>query len=463
MLLRFGVSNHRSIRSYQEVQFTASRRFRGFEEALADLEVVDAKVLPVLAIYGPNASGKSNFLDAIDDMRLAILNSYTRNEVGGAIPRAPFLLDSDCIDTPTRFDCTFAMPANPKYWEHANGQGSIFEYGFTFDSRRIVDEWLWLTLRGKRASTRLIFERETSVDGDVVVKFGPSLKGENRAIQNLTRPNSLFLSAAAQGNHKQLISIYEYFRDHWETVLDGGPMDEVSLARALTDYPHQQELEQILRQADLGISGVNVAEADIDESQQAMAEEMAALMAKYSRNRQPDAEFDRQQFRDFIKTLKRVSFSHTGVDGSARAFRIQNESQGTRTLASLLVPALRALHRGGLLVIDELNTSMHTRLTRAFVSLFMRRRSNPLGAQLVFSTHDVALLNSELLRTDQIWLADKSEEGETDLSPLSDFSVRSRDNIEIAYRLGRFGGVPASDEFDVTIDLGTAGSDNDYP
>ena len=128
------------------------------------------------------------------------------------------------------------------------------------------------------------------------------------------------------------------------------------------------------------------------------------------------------------------------------------QSKGTRTLITLLIPALEALAAGSVLVVDELDTSLHPGLARAFVSLFSKPESNPHGAQLVFSTHDVTLLNSGLLRRDEIWMADKDRQGASRFVPLSDFKLRSRDDIERAYRNGRVGGVPLGNEFHIDFD-----------
>ena len=123
------------------------------------------------------------------------------------------------------------------------------------------------------------------------------------------------------------------------------------------------------------------------------------------------------------------------------------QSRGTQTLISFLIPALEALSKGSLLIIDELDTSLHPDLTRAFVSLFGKAKTNPSGAQLIFTTHDVTLLSSGLLSQDEVWISEKDNGGASHFRPLTDFKLRSRDDIERAYRNGRFGGVPASDEF----------------
>ena len=139
-------------------------------------------------------------------------------------------------------------------------------------------------------------------------------------------------------------------------------------------------------------------------------------------------------------------------EGRTRTLGYDSESKGTRTLISLLIPALEALSRGSLLVIDELDTSLHPNLAQAFVSLFNKKDSNPHGAQLVFSTHDVTLLGGGLIRQDEIWMTDKNREGVSKFTPLTDFKLRSRDDIERAYRRGRLGGVPATDDFLLAFD-----------
>lgn len=150
---------------------------------------------------------------------------------------------------------------------------------------------------------------------------------------------------------------------------------------------------------------------------------------------------------DEFKKIKRLRFVHSAEDESAARFGYSMQSKGTRTLISLLVPALNALADGSLLVIDEIDTSLHPNLARALVSLFKNKDSNPLGAQLVFSTHDVTLLSGLFLSVDEIWLTDKDRDGATRFTPMTDYKLRSRDNLERAYRHGRLGGTPSIHDF----------------
>ena len=321
--------------------------------------------VPVAALYGPNASGKSNLIDAIDDMQRAIVRSHVGSEAAEPIPCQPFLLDDESRKEPTRY--------------------------------------------------------------------------------------SLFLSAAAQNNHPQLTELHRYFRSRWTTVLQPEVNFDPALAEHLSDYNHMEKLKALLGHADLGITDIHVRDVNFDDDDLTLVRDLANLMTKHL-GRLEDVDGMRNAALNRLSSMKQLRFMHSGVDGTPRAFAYDLESKGTRTLLSLLIPALEALSAGSLLVIDELDTSLHPNLARAFISLFNKKDSNPHGAQLIFSTHDVALLDGRSMRQDEIWMTDKDDEGVSRFTPLTDFRLRSRDNIEKAYRNGRFGGVPTGGDFGVEFD-----------
>ena len=441
MLLRFGVANHRSIHDYQELLLSASRRIKR-EGLVIPVPTLKEAAVPIAAIYGPNAAGKSNLIDAMDEMRWAVVESHKDLGATARIRRSPFRLDDTAEAKPTRFDCTFTVGQ-----QGADGQGSdqpesVYEYGFEYTATEFCKEWLYRISRKERQSTQVLFERETR-DGKIRVKFGSQLPGENRTIANLTRPNSLFLSAAAQNNHPRLTDLYQYFVENWVILLEGVAMGEMYIANRLAEYEHLGRLVELVNQADIGVSGIDVKEEEFSEKDLEFAQEFTQLMAKHVEGVSSMREFLLKE----ILHRKQLRFSHATSGGRTRMLGYDSESKGTRTLLSLLIPALDALSRGSLLVIDELDTSLHPDLARAFVSLFNKEDSNPNGAQLVFSTHDVTLLGSRLIRQDEIWMTDKNREGASGFTPLTDFKLRSRDDIERAYRHGRFGGVPTADDF----------------
>ena len=443
MLLRFGIANHRSIRNYQELFFTAARRIKRKGLTMPVSTVKEAAV-PLIAIYGPNAAGKSNLIDAMDEMQRRIVGSHTRLGVTDEIPRYPFQFD-DARETPTQMDCSFTIEGPQK-----NELEFVYEYGFEFTEKEFTREWLHRIVRKTRQRTQLVFDRTTD-EGKVNVDIGTNLKGENKTIEKLTRPNSLFLSAAAQNNHPQLTPIYEYFSSQWHTILGGGAMLEPAIAERLDNYEHLDLLLRIMRQADLGIVNINVEDDKPDERTMEILKDVMQTIVK--RLDLPDeGSALRAQAMERYNQSKRLRFAHSAEGDSTRLLEYRVESQGTQILLSYLIPALEALSKGSLLVIDELDTSLHPNLSRAFISLFAKKESNPHGAQLCFSTHDVSLLSSGLLQQDEIWIAEKDRAGVTNFVSLVDFSLRSRDNIEKVYRDGRLGGVPISADFFVELE-----------
>ena len=449
MLLRFGVANHRSIRDYQELYLSASKRIKR-KGLVIPVPTLKESAVPIVALYGGNAAGKSNLIDAMDEIRRAIVQSHKSLGAADRIPRAPFRLDDTGSATPTRFALHVYCRTSGYGRTSLHAPENVYEYGFEYMDTEFRREWLYRIARKERQSTQILFERKTE-DGKVRVSFGSRLRGENRTIANLTRPNSLFLSAGAQNNHPLLTDLYRYFTERWTVILSADAMEDIVAAERLSDYEHMERLLLLVRQADVGIVDIDVEDEEVKEERAGFARDLAGVISKHLSQSDEHNQFDEAALIDDMLRSKRLRFMHTAVGERTAAFGYSTESKGTRTLVSLLIPALEALSRGSLLVIDELDTSLHPSLARAFVSLFTREDSNPHGAQLVFSTHDVALLGSGLINQDEIWMTDKSHVGETRFTPLTEFKLRSRDDIEKAYRLGRLGGVPVGDDFFVSF------------
>ncbi|MYK92326.1 MAG: ATP-binding protein [Synechococcus sp. SB0669_bin_8] len=210
------------------------------------------------------------------------------------------------------------------------------------------------------------------------------------------------------------------------------------------------KLKDILKQADFGINDVTVKEIELSETQIEMMRKMSSISSERSA-------FEDETTSSSPMHMKALGFMHSATDGEPRTLPYHLESRGTQVFLTLLLPALEALSEGSFLVIDELDTSLHPDLSRALLSLFGRKTSNPYGAQFLFSTHDVTLLDSDVLQQDEIWFTEKDSDGASRLTPLTDFKLPPPDqlkhgDIEQAYRLGRFGGVPSSREFLVELD-----------
>ncbi|WP_405842363.1 ATP/GTP-binding protein [Streptomyces sp. NBC_01518] len=362
--------------------------------------------LTVAAIYGANASGKSTVLDAFRFFREAVEESQARWLPGAVIERRPFLLDHASRREPS----TYAVDVLIDGVRHV--------YGFAVSDTEIVEEWLYVYPKGRR---RILFERR-----GLDVTFGNSLIGERAAAERVMRPNSLYLSAAAQTSHEQLSAVWRELRttavinDHRRHALTNGgeiltemyeAFEELGLARG----------DEVLAAADLGAHGVRRgAEDDSQAGGLAINAKKARPKSLYFVHRVRDEEF---------------------------LLPAEDESAGTKTWLNLVSWALLSLGSGRQVWIDEIDVSLHPLLTAKLVKLFQNPELNPLGAQLIFTTHNASLLGTmlgeEVLRRDQIWFVEKSPEtGASELFPLSDFKPRKGENFERRYLAGSYGAVP---------------------
>lgn len=407
MLIRFRVENFRSIRDEQELSLVASA-LTEHEESLVRVPQYDIDLLRAAGAYGANASGKSTVVEAIGFMQAAVRDSHIRWEPQAGVRRVPFAFDPACAEAPSMFAVDLLL------------DGVRYEYGFVADSVRVREEWLFAWPRGRRQEW---FTRD--VDRDEEFAFSRLLSGENRAISALTRPNSLFLSAAAQNNHEMLSPVHQWFADQ---LLVAGDWARGALAMLASqrcrEAGYRENVYQLLKTADLGISGLELVE---DEGGGPTMSRLFGAVAGL---------FGDGNVRD-IRLLHR-----TGA-GAEVALPFSEESAGTRTLFGLAGAIVETLASGGTLVVDELDRSLHPHLSTHIVGTFNDPAANPRNAQLIFNTHDTNLLDAGILRRDQVWFTEKSGDGATHLFPLTDFRARKQENLERGYLQGRYGAVPS--------------------
>ncbi|WP_394821135.1 ATP/GTP-binding protein [Pendulispora albinea] len=387
------------------------------EASGSDAEQRAGRVLAVAAIYGANASGKSNVLAALRFMRDAVLQSYRIWSPDGGVPRDPFAWGAHAGES-SLYEVSFLA------------EGVRYDYGFVVDDERVLEEWLHASPMGRKQTW---FEREGND-----FKFGEHLRGENRAVERLTRTNALFLSTAVQAGHEQLERIFRWFRTmHTHAVLAAPgtysfrlAMDEdvpsltIGQQRHLFDTlndaassEHMARFRELLRAADVGILDFKLQKPEDEE-----------LGARGRR---------RARFR--------ILLQHRSNDRD-RWLSLDEESHGTQQLFRLAPLILHVLRKGGVLVIDELEASFHPLLALHIVRTFNDPAKNPKNAQLIFSTHDTNLLGTTLgepsLRREQVWLTERDDEGVTKLYPLTDFKPRKAENLERGYLQGRYGAIP---------------------
>ena len=412
MLIEFRVNNFRSLRDEQVLSMVASS-----DKSLLDTHAADTglKAVPHLlrsaAVYGANASGKSNLIKALQYMRGVVVESAAL-QPGQTFDRLqPFKLDATSVSQPTEFEVTFIL------------SGVRYQYGFAMNSQRIVSEQL---LVFKAFKPQRWFERHfDAISGKDVYEFGPSLKGAKNLWEGATRANALFLAVAVQLNSEALRPVFEWFANRLVIFNEQSPLSPHFSVQMLKIEQQRKAICEFLRAADISISDIEVA------TKQAMVHTLNFDLATGKREDTAGEQ-----------AVDEVKFHHLTDHGRA-VFDLMDESSGTRNLLFLTGPILDILNKGQTLVVDELDTSLHTLLVQAIVRLFHQSLVNTGGAQLIFTTHDTSLLDAYgLFRRDQIWFVEKHPDQSSSLYPLLDFSPRKNEALERGYLQGRYGALP---------------------
>jgi energy-coupling factor transporter ATP-binding protein EcfA2 len=430
VLLNFRLSNYRSIKDEQELSLISGGRGRPRPEQDPAAEAApgwDWSVGTVVGIYGANASGKSNLLKALGFMRSAVLDSHQKWPSDGGILIPHFALDPAFRDADSLFEINVRID-NVRY-----------QYGFRVNSAAVSAEWLYAYPGSRR---QIWFERELNDDGSPAFRFGKNFTGQNRTIADLTRPNSLFLSAGVANNHQQLRPVYDWFSRHLSLV---SPDNQEERARYTTEVLEDPErapnVIDLIRRADLGISDIRIKREDASG-------EIAPRILDYLQavNVRPNRDASR------MLTVRsalgpRAEFEHRSGSGLSPALLpMDAESLGTQTLFALAATLLAAIADGDTMLVDELDASLHPQLTAEILQIFQDPVSNPRQAQLIFTTHDTSLLGVLLgdreLGREQVWFTEKRNDGSTVIYPLTDFSPRKAENLERGYLQGRYGAAP---------------------
>lgn len=412
MLIEFRVKNFRSLKDEQVLSLVASK-----DKTLQETHAVatNLKAVPILlrsaVIYGANASGKSNLVKALQYMRGVVVESATVIQPGQTFGVKPFRLDAVSAEAPTDFEVTFIL------------EGTRYQYGFSMTSQRIISEHL---LVYKAFKPQRWFERRfDSETGKDVYEFGSGLKGSKNLWEGATRPNALFLSTAVQLNSEALRPVFDWFVNRLVVSNEASPIAPQFSVQMLKSAEGRKQICNFLTAADISITDIEVVASKV--MGQAVHFDLAAGKTEVRAE-----EIEGHELR----------FSHVTDRGKA-VFDLADESSGTRNLLFLAGPVLDILHKGFTLVVDELDTSLHTLLVRELVRLFHRPEINTGGAQLIFTTHDTALLDApDLFRRDQIWFVEKESDQTSSLVGLSEFSPRKNELLERGYLMGRYGGVP---------------------
>lgn len=415
MLLEFRVRNYRSIRDEQTLSLVASN-----DQELAHTHLTQtglknaARAVRSAVVFGANASGKTTLLFALNYMRTVIEQSATSIQPGHIFNVQPFKLDETFRDEPSAFELTFML------------DGVRHQYSFEMTPQRIVSESLSVY---RTAKPTVWFSRYLREDGESYgYEFSAHLKGSRSLWQKSTRANALFLSTAAQLNSELLSPVFRKIVNGIVFFPAGTALDHGLTTSLLDTDKGQADVRRFLSAADTGISNVQV------EHRKGFRQQLVFSTAGETQVSREESEF------------ALPVFQHVAPKGSAK-FELHEESQGTQRLYGLVAPVLDILENGRTLVVDELDSSLHTLLVRRLISMFHDSSLNRNGAQLIFSTHDTSLLDHTLFRRDQIWFTEKNADQATQVYPLTDFSVRKQELWGRNYLMGRYGAVPFFSEF----------------
>lgn len=421
MIIDFSVKNFRSFREEQRISFVASNQYKDLPENLIDPKLegkgfADLRLLKGLAIYGANAAGKTNVLNALSYLAHMVKHSATLLDEGDSTGAEPFLLDERMMREPSEFILRFIVG------------GIRYHFVLVLDETRVLFESLSAFPKGKE---QVWYEREWQ---EVAREYSwkPARPTEYRRDQSrvsVTRDNALYLSTAVKFNDEQLKPIYRWFRENVQILELGGKIPSLTLRytsrRLIEDNADRERITSLLRHADIGILSASAQEVDMRRSDlpKALSDEVA---------------------NQIIKTNKRVevSLGHRGAEGKEFPLPWEHESTGTQKFFAMAGPWLAILKSGELAAVDEIESSMHPTMVVELLKLFFAEKTNSHGAQLLFTTHNPLLLDTGVLRRDQIWFADKDDEGGTHLYPLTDYNPRNTESLLRGYMSGRYGAIP---------------------
>ena len=372
----------------------------------------DIGLLKSVALYGPNGSGKSTVILALEIVKDLVTTSSS-HKPGSALPAAPYLFDESSKEKPCRFEVSFIA-------------GKVtYKYSIEIVKERVIFESL-VEMPEKKG--RLLFSREYDRKTEQYNwSWGRSLKGEKDRLANMTSQSALFISVAAQFNQEQFNPVYEWFSTNLR-IITTKDLPLLVTAQALAsegiEANDKKRVVDFLKDADFEIDDIAVSRQDVPEVEKLFPPGI------------PDKA--KSQLRDRLGGLK-VELGHHTPSGKLIRLPLEAESDGTQRLFELAPPWLLSLSAGYVVLVDELDRSLHPLLTRKLVEAFHNPQAK---AQLVFSTHDTTLLDPGLFRRDQVYLTDRTPEGSV-LYSLSDYkSVRKTESLQKGYLAGRYGAIP---------------------
>ncbi len=421
MLKTFKCKNFLSFKD--ETTFSLERQNNDDSHKESYFKLQDEELLKNTVVYGANASGKSNFTKAFVFFHNFIVTCYANalNNLDAPIITVPFLLNTKTEKAPSFFEIEIVTKEKK------------FVYGFEVSRKKILKEWLY-----QYPQKKILFERNTSEIKSNKIHF----KEATSTLEKNTGPKVLFLSLLATNNKKissevveEIKKINVYPAENRDLILDIG-------FRYYKEYPN--DVLKFIQEADFNI------EEFLFEQKEVGKDEFTNLFP--SQIPQQWIDLATTNSKKFVH--RKVSTVHTKYDekghkvGKVPFNFMTQESGGTKQMLGFAGLSTHALKEGKTLIIDELDSSLHPLLCRLLLKTFNSKKKNPKNAQLIFTTHDVSLLDNEILRRDQIFFVEKDRFGASKLYSLSDLSERKDMSYSKRYFEGRYGALPYITSFE---------------
>ncbi|WP_339367614.1 AAA family ATPase [Nodularia spumigena] len=380
---------------------------------------VDDKLtlLKSAAIYGANASGKSNLAKAISFMKWFMINSSKETQSTEEIGVEPFRLSTETETEPSLFEIVFLL------------DGKKYRYGFEATQQRVISEWLFYV--PNKRETR-IFERNFEESTEI---FNISKIFKGGGIDSKTRHNALFLSVAAQFNVEIAEKILDWLTRKLKIISGLDDISDYTVSYLAEGNDNRSDIIQLIKKLDLGIREITVKETEIRLNSLPLpedtSEELKKMIVKSGIVKAT-----------LIKTVHQ-KFDSQGNHISLELFDLyEHESEGTQKIVSIAGILVDTFKNGDVLIFDEFDARLHPLITKAIVEIFNSQETNYNNAQLIFITHDTNLLSNKLFRRDQIWFTEKNKYGATDLYSLVEYPIRNDASFENDYIQGKYGAIP---------------------
>jgi uncharacterized protein len=417
MLIEFSVGNYRSFKekvTFSMVAANITAKDKELDENNVYRVDKDLELIKSAAIYGANASGKSNLAKAIGFMRWFMVNSSKDTQSTDEINVERFRLNRETEGKPSFFEIVFLL------------DGKKYRYGFEATTEKVISEWLFYVPQSRETK---LFKREGQKINSTK-SYGEGIE----QITKLTRDNALFLSVCAQFNVDIAEKILNWITKNLN-IISGSDDNEYLryTLNSLKEHKNKDEILQLVKKLDLSIHDIEVEETEI--SHDSLPESLRDILSQFND--------DKEKITATSVQTKHKKFDEQGNYISDEIFNLgSEESEGTQKLFALAGPLFDVLKKGKILIIDEFDTKLHPLISRAIVEIFNSNQTNPNNAQLIFMTHDTNLLSNKLFRRDQIWFTEKNRVGATDLYSLVEYKVRNDASFESDYIKGRYGAIP---------------------